>query len=248
MTSTAPRWSVGGTGTKPLRLYCFPHGGGSAAEYVRWGRAIAGVDLVAVQLPGRGSRISEPGHTAMEPLVSALVAEADFVAPFAFFGHSLGAVIAYEVTHALRAAGLPLPRRLVVSSFPAPHLPRGGEPVRTLPDDQLLDVVQRTHGGLPAEVLDHPEIRALAAVSLRADYSVLETYQWREREPLPIPLTVYAGQDEPLQQEELCQWQRHSTEPVTVRTWPGGHFYLRNQRQPLVQRALAAALRTSTSN
>nr|WP_256256019.1 alpha/beta fold hydrolase [Streptomyces sp. MUSC 14] len=238
----------GGSGSRQ-RLYCFPHGGGSAAQYVRWGRHMTGVDLVAVQLPGRGSRLGEPAYTRMDSLIGALLSEAELVAPYAFFGHSFGALVAYEVTHALWKAGRPLPERLLVSSFPAPHVHAAGGGIHQLPDEGLLKEVQRRYGGIPDEVFADPEMRTMAAAALRADYDVLEHYNWRSREPLPVKVTVLAGQDEGLAEQELATgWQRHTTQPVTVRTFPGGHFYLHEQRQPVVQRTLTAQLSPSVAH
>ncbi|MFC5723780.1 thioesterase II family protein [Streptomyces gamaensis] len=246
------RWFVGGRGgPAPLRLYCFAHSGGSPAEYVRWGRGLPGVELYAVQLPGRGSRIGEPQLTSMRDIVTALVEEAGFNGPYAFFGHSFGSLLAYETACALRAAGRELPRHLVVSSAPAPQLPRRHTGLHRLDDDALLTAVQERHGGIPREVFDHPEILQMAAENLRADYTVLETYTWRPRPPLPVPLTVLAGDSEPLSEDggrRLAAWGELTTRgPVPVRTFPGGHFYLREQQGPLVQRTVAAALGTDVT-
>jgi surfactin synthase thioesterase subunit len=244
-TSPASSWLVGGVGgPAPLRLYCFPHAGGSPAEYIRWGRVMPGVEVHAIQLPGRGTRFGEPPLTTMEGLVGRLLAEAEFTGPFAFFGHSMGSLVAYELTCALREAGRPLPQRLVVSSAPAPDLPRERVGLHRLADDDLLQAVHRRHGGVPDEVFKHPELRAMAAAGLRADYGLLEAYEWRPREPLPVPLTVLAGDSEGLAEgEKLTGWARHTTcGPVAVRTFPGGHFYLREQPGPVVQNLLLELL------
>jgi surfactin synthase thioesterase subunit len=240
---TAPRWLVG----KPspaatLRLYCFPHGGGTAADYVRWAPAMPGIDVRGVQLPGRGTRLREPPFTDMDSLVSAIACEVDFEPPFAFFGHSLGALVAYEVARALRRADRDLPAVLFLSGFPAPDLPRHAPPVHHLPDDELLAEIERRHEAVPAEVLNDPALRAMAAPVLRADFEVLETYVHRAEPPLPCAISVLAGADEPIPAEALDGWQRHTTPPVAVRRFPGGHFYLRDQRDAVL-RTLGAELR-----
>jgi surfactin synthase thioesterase subunit len=226
-----PQWVVTGTPRpdKP-RLYCFPHGGGSVAEYVRWSRALPEFEVCGIQLPGRGSRLREAAITDMDALVAAMADKISFGGRgrFAFFGHSLGALIAYEVARELRARGRNLPETLVLSGCRAPCRPRSAlRPVRDLPDVELLTEVNRRHGGFPAEVLAHPELRAMVAGNLRADYRLLETYRWRDDEPLPMPLTVLGGIDDVVRPADLHAWQRHTAAPVSVRTFPGGHFYLR---------------------
>ncbi|MEU1621687.1 alpha/beta fold hydrolase [Streptomyces sp. NPDC005722] len=244
ITRLSARWLVSGPARPGApKLYCFAHGGGSAAEYVRWARTLTGAELHAVQLPGRGSRFGEPPLTSMETLVEALAGQVEFGAPYTFFGHSLGALVAYELTCALREAGHRPPERLVLSGFPAPHLPRTSRGLHLLPDDELLAEVSRLHGGIPREVLDEPEMRALVAVPLRADYTVVETYRWRDRPPLDVPVTVFGGRDDRVGEEQLAAWQELTTAPVDVRTFPGGHFYLR-EHNAVVLRALAARLRT----
>ncbi|OIJ63643.1 thioesterase II family protein [Streptomyces mangrovisoli] len=245
----SPRWLVSGPpGTARLQLYCFAHGGGSAAEYLRWTRGLGQVRTHAVQLPGRGPRLAEPPLTSMRRLVEAFLAEVPPAeGPFAFFGHSLGALVSYEITRALVAEGRPLPAHLVVSAHPAPHLPRRAGQVHRLPDDRLLDTVAGAHGGIPDEVLASPELRGMAAAALRADYQVLETYTWRPAAPLPVPVTVFGGEEDAVTSGELEAWREHTTERATVRRFPGGHFYLR-ERPAHVLRALAAALGSTSAS
>ncbi|MFJ8671663.1 thioesterase II family protein [Streptomyces sp. NPDC093589] len=243
-TAALPRWLVSGA-PRPAapKLYCFAHGGGSAAEYLRWARDLPGAEFHAVQLPGRGSRLAEPVFTSMDTLVEGVLAHVPLgTAPYALFGHSLGSLIAYEVTRALRTAGRPLPAQLVVSGYPAPHLPRVSQELHTLPDAELIEAVSRTHGGIPEEVLASAELRELAATALRGDYQVLETYSWRAGEPLSLPITVFGGRGDQVTAEQLQAWQELTTGEVTVRQFPGGHFYLREQPAPVL-RSLAGALR-----
>lgn len=244
---TTGRWFIQGQ-ARPGRpkLFCFPHGGGSAAEFVRWSRQLPSVELSAVQLPGRGSRLAEPVLSDMGELVAAVVDAMPTTAPYSVFGHSLGALVAYEVTRELRRTGRRLPDRLVVSGFPAPSTRRTEPPVHRLPDDDLIGEVARRHGGLPGEILTDPELKAMVARYLRADYQVLETYEWRAEPPLPVPLTVFGGRDDSIGEDALSAWQEHVTDPITVRHFPGDHFYFR-EHQAVVLRALAAVVRTTAA-
>lgn len=239
---TAGRWFIKGQ-ARPgrRRLFCFPHGGGSTAEFVRWSRHLPTVEISGVQLPGRGSRLSEPVLTQMDELVAAVTEVLPTGAPYSIFGHSLGALVAYEVTQALRRAGRRLPDHLIVSSYPAPSKPRTERQIHTLPDDELLNEVGRRHDGLPAEILANPELKAIVAQYLRADYQIVETYEWRSDEPLRVPLTVFGGRDDGFSADDLWAWQRHAAEEITLRLFPGGHFYFR-QHQAAVLRALAGAV------
>ncbi|GAA3399174.1 thioesterase II family protein [Streptomyces roseoviridis] len=242
-TPTPPRWTLGGAPrpAAPL-LYCFPHGGGSAAEYLRWARDLRSGEPQAVQLPGRGSRTREPVVTSMDALVDALL---DGVRParqpFVFFGHSFGSLVAYEFTRALRAAGRPQPAYLVVSGYPAPHLPRAASQLHRLGDRELLEAVSELHGGIPPEVLADDDIVVLAARALRADYRILETYAHRPGPPLSVPLTVLGGTEDRVSAEQLDAWRELTDAEVTVRRFPGGHFYLRDRPAPVL-RALSGAL------
>jgi surfactin synthase thioesterase subunit len=199
------------------------------------------VELSAVQLPGRGTRLAEPVVTRMDDLVEAVVAVMPTGVPYSIFGHSLGGLVAYEVTKALRRAGLRLPDHLLVSGFPAPSVPREVSEVHRLSDEELIAEVGRRHGGVPEEVLADTELKALVARYLRADYEVLETYEWRAEDPLPVPLTVFGGRDDDIGDGALRAWRRHVTGEITVRMFPGGHFYFRERQAPVL-RALTGEL------
>ncbi|MGI5403456.1 thioesterase II family protein [Streptomyces sp. CA-135486] len=226
-----------------LQLYCFPHAGGNPVEYLRWAAQLPDAELHIVQLPGRGSRHQEPHATSIDRLVTDFLADVPLARPYAFFGHSLGALIAYEVTRALRDAGRRLPQDLIVSAFPAPHLPRSTRHLHTLPDDQLLQAVARRHGGIPREILGSPQIRALIVNPLRSDLRLAETHHHRPCTPLPVPLTVFAGNGDRVSQGQLAAWQQHTIEPITVRSFPGDHFYFRDHETQVLN-TLNDALRS----
>ncbi|MER7577586.1 alpha/beta fold hydrolase [Streptomyces sp. NPDC126514] len=214
----------------PLRLYCFPHSGGSPGEYLRWSERLPQTEVWGVQAPGRGSRIAEQPLTAMADLVQTLLAEVRFQEPFVFFGHSLGALVAYETAHALRLRARAQPQSIVVSACTPPDRPRDRAAVSGLDDRALLAVIEQRYGGLPPEVTADRELWQLVLPYYRADFALFENYRYRSRPPLDVPLHVVGG-DQDIPEPLLSQWARQTTGPFTLQTLSGGHFYFRNEPQ-----------------
>jgi len=228
-------------------LYCFPHAGGSPGEYVRWSDDLPDVQVWGVHLPGRTTRRTEPPFTCMEPLVDALVSAVSFNGPFVLFGHSLGALVAFETAKELSRRGHAQPDRLIVSSCPTPPLvPLVRQPVHALADDELLDEIERSWG----ESLDHlrgdPDLRAHVLDCFRADFTLLEKYRHKpDDSPLDCPITVLAGTEEPWT-SRAGNWAAYTRSPTEVELLPGGHFYFRDGRQEAM-RALRTAVVSTTS-
>lgn len=227
-----------------LRLLCLPHAGGGASAFRGWADALpADVEVCPVQLPGRENRIAEAPLERLEPLVQALAdaVEPYLALPLAVFGHSNGALVGFELARTLRARGLPGPVHLFASGRRAPDLPPDRGPIGHLPEDEMLRELAEL-GGLPAEMLEHRELLALLVPTLRADVRVHETYEFREQAPLACPITAYGGVADPrVSHEQLAAWERHTAGPFTLRSFPGGHFYLHEQRASVL-RTLSADL------
>jgi len=231
-----------------LRLFCFPYGGAGASGYRAWARSLPeGVEIVPVNFPGRESRFREEPYTRMEPLLAELVASLDLTsAPFAFFGHSLGGLVAFELARELRRLGKPAPSLLAVSGYPAPQLHRDRPHVAHLPQDQFVATL-REHFDVTAEILDDPVLAEMALPVLRADLAIVETYSYRDEPPLDLPLAAFGGAGDPeASEEQIRGWQAQSTRPVRVRMFPGGHFFVNADREAVVGE-LAATLRTLRS-
>jgi medium-chain acyl-[acyl-carrier-protein] hydrolase len=226
-----------------LRLFCLPHAGGGASAFRGWADVLpADVEVCPVQLPGRENRIAEPAFDRLEPLVEALADAIDgyLDRPFALFGHSNGALMAFELSRTLRARGRPGPAHLFASGRRAPDLPADSDPIHALPEAELLGELQRL-GGLPPQLLEHRELLELLVPLLRADVAIHETYHFSEQAPLDCPITAYGGVADPkVSRAQLEAWGRHGAPPFTVRMVPGGHFYLQDDR--------AATLRTLSSD
>jgi surfactin synthase thioesterase subunit len=215
------------------RLFCFPHAGVGASAYRLWPAGLpSGLELCAVQLPGRETRFGEPALSSIADIVQALVPalEPHLDLPFAFFGHSMGAVIASEVARALGLRGSRLPEHLVVSARRPPHVPDLGPPLHGLPDAEFAAEINRRYGGIPEELLQHADVMALLLPSLRADITALETHRPSQREPLDIPITVLGGSHDSLTpREHLDAWQGETRRDFRIRVFDGDHFYLKPQ-------------------
>ncbi|HEX2079482.1 MAG TPA: thioesterase domain-containing protein [Longimicrobium sp.] len=228
-----------------LRLLCLPHAGGGASSFRGWADALPPeVEVCPVQLPGRENRVAEPAFDRVPPLVEALAdaVEPLLSLPFALFGHSNGALIGFELARTLRARGRPGPAHLFASGRRAPDLPSGRPPTHHLPDAEFLAELQAL-GGVPAQILEHPELLAMLLPTLRADVAIHETYAFHEEPPLASPITAYGGLADPrVSREQLEGWGRHTAGPFVMRLFPGGHFYLQEQQRTAVLRTLAADL------
>jgi phthiocerol/phenolphthiocerol synthesis type-I polyketide synthase E len=224
-----------------LRLYCFPHSGGAAGEYMRWADWLPCAEVWGVQLPGRGRRLAEPPFTRMPELVSAVVAGAAFSPPFAFFGHSLGSLVAFECARALRERGLPGPMSLYLSATPAPQLHKPGPQLHALGDSELLAAVENRYGPMSAELTGDPELQQLVLTGMRADLEIFSTYKYLPAEPLTCPIFVFGGTGDEVSLAELSAWNAHTAASFSLQMIPGDHFYFR-ERADEFRPILAAAL------
>ncbi|GAA2268793.1 alpha/beta fold hydrolase [Kitasatospora cystarginea] len=222
-------------------LYCFAHAGGSAGEFMRWSDGLPGVKLWAVRMPGRAPRESEPPYTRMTELVADLVEQIDFSRrDFAFFGHSLGGLVAFEVTRALRKAGRKLPSRLLISSMQPPPITTTKGASR-LSSEGLLAEIEGRWGALPQEIHDDAELKEIVLGYLRSDAEIADTYEYVAEEPLPVPITAFVGSEENRAQ---LDWQTHTTAGLDAHVLKGGHFYFRDGEQ---QRELIRLIGRATS-
>lgn len=217
-----------------LRLFCFPYSGAGASMFTKWVEKLPStVELYAVQLPGRETRLVEPLFTRLPPLVEATAAAllphlAD--KPFAFFGHSMGALLAFELARYLRrtqraADGLQ-PVHLFVSGHTAPQLGQRKPPIHALPEAEFVAELRR-YNGTPEEVLQHAELRQLLLPILRADFALYETYVYTPDPPLDCPISVFGGmQDEDVPQEGLEPWRGQTRAAFSLQMFPGDHFFV----------------------
>ena len=218
-----------------VRLFIFPHGGGSPAQYKDWGvRLGAHAEVYIASLPGRGARFRDEPIADMAYLIDQLSAE---ISPLLnersiFFGHSLGALVAFELVTSLAERGESPPKKLIVSAKNAPHIPAVGSPLSHLDDDAFVQALQQ-YGGTPAEALADKELMALYLPVLRADFRMSENYLCRNIRTLPCKLHIFGAQDDPFTSGDgLQQWSLYADDggcgPVI---FEGGHFYFHAQQE-----------------
>jgi medium-chain acyl-[acyl-carrier-protein] hydrolase len=220
-----------------LRLFCFPYAGGSASIFRDWAESLpATVEVCAVQLPGRGSRMLEPAITRMPRLIKALApAILPYLdKPFAFFGHSMGTAISLELARYLRRKSKVEPVHLFVSGGRAPQLYVEELPTYNLPEAEFLKELRRLNG-TPAEILEHPELMRLLLPVLRADFELIQTYVYTSGKPLTCPITAFGGTlDKDVGLRRLQAWRAQTAADFSLRMIPGDHFFIHASRKRLL--------------
>lgn len=221
-----------------LRLFCFPYAGGGALVYRDWHRILPGsIGVYAAQLPGRGDRLAEPPFrdlpALIEPLIEAIKPYLD--KPFAFFGHSMGALIAFELSRKLRSEYGLKPAHLFVSGRRAPQLPDSDRITYNLAEAEFIEELRRLKG-TPREMLENPELMQLVGPVLRADFQACQTYVYSDSPPLRCPITVFGGlQDNDVTREYLQPWRNQTSVAFTLRLLPGDHFFLHSSEAILLR-------------
>jgi medium-chain acyl-[acyl-carrier-protein] hydrolase len=235
--------------TKPnphasLRLFAFPYAGGSTLIFRKWREALpSNVELCSIELPGRSTRLREAAFTTIGPLVEAIaqVISPYLDKPFAFFGHSMGAIVSFELSRYLRRRHQVIPARLFISGRRAPQIPDDEPPTYNLPEPEFIEELRRLNG-TPREILEHPELMQLILPLLRADFAVCQTYIYKPEPPLSCPISVFGGlQDHPVTRDDVEAWREQTTAAFSLRMFPGDHFFLQTSA-PIFLRTLAGEL------
>lgn len=228
-----------------LRLFCFPYAGGGTVAFRGWAEQLPdSVEICPVQLPGREHRMREPALRRIPAIVEAaaesLLPHLD--KPFAFFGHSMGAFISFDLARALRGSHGRAPAALFVSGCRAPHLKRRRPPTYDLPESEFMNEL-RSLNGTPRELLDSPDLMRVLLPLLRADFEASETYSYIAGAPLECPISAFGGTEDPeVERREIREWCEHTTAAFSLKMFSGDHFFLHSAR-PLLLTALAQQLR-----
>lgn len=232
------------------RVYAFAHAGGSGTAFLAWQDAMpSGVEVRAVQLPGRGMRLAEAPRTCITALVRELaeaIADDACSVPggFALLGHSLGGLLAYEVAHLLqsRHPTVKRPLRLFVLGGAAPRHRRPRAPIHTYDDARFIEALQH-YQGTPPEVLQHPELMELALPALRADFQLVFDYQRPDHGLLDVPISLMGGLADPVASPaEVAAWAEETSAPCSTHWFEGGHFFLQGPQGGEVVTAVAAQM------
>lgn len=249
MTRYLSRSSIDDSASEGVRLLCFPYAGGGASAYGRWQRHLdahgAGVRVLPVQLPGREGRIDEPRFTDLNSLINDMDAQLDeeLERPHIFYGHSMGALIAYSLAWRRQQRGARLPLAVVLSAYRAPHLPAPQIAHPEASDEELIESLAAL-GGIPQVLLNHPDFLS-ALLPVARDDLLLCTGNAASvtSQPLRVPLHLFAGRrDRLVSVPEVVSWRRHAGRGCEVRTMPGGHFFVRAHEDTFL-RELAALTR-----
>jgi medium-chain acyl-[acyl-carrier-protein] hydrolase len=221
-----------------LRLFCFHYAGGNASVFRTWSsQVLKSIEVYSIELPGHGTRLMEPAFDRIMPLICILKAALlpHLTKPFAFFGHSMGALICYELAQILRHDHNLHPVHLFVSGHRAPHIPDTDLPIHTLPKAEFLDALRR-YNGTPEAVLQNVELMELLLPTLLADFAIIETYVHTPQRPLDCPITTYGGlQDWKTSIGALTAWQRHTYATFSLEMFPGDHFFIHSAQTSLLQ-------------
>jgi medium-chain acyl-[acyl-carrier-protein] hydrolase len=213
-----------------LRLFVFPGAGRGPATYRSWSAHLpTGVELCIVHLPGRERRWNEPPFFRFDDLcrtvARALTPALD--QPFAFLGHSLGALIAFEVGRRLRSSIRVEPRALFVAAHRAPHIPNRLPKIADVPDAEFVSAIEARQGGQPPVATAQRELVDVMLPTLRADYRVAEEYDYIAAPPLACRISAFGGLDDPgVTEDDLDGWRHHTSSTFRLRMMPGGHFFI----------------------
>ena len=221
-----------------LRLYCFPYAGGSAATYAHWHRKLQNsVQVIAVQPPGRANRIFEPPFREMGSLIDALYAEIKpfLDRPYAFFGHSLGSRVAFELIKRIDRNKLMLPEIFFASGSRAPSVKPREFRTYDLPDKQFIEHL-RSLNGTPEAIINNPDLMDLYLPLLRADFQISETYYSDATDKINSKICVFSGtKDEDITEQDLRQWYEHFHTKIGIKMIEGSHFFIEENSDHLLK-------------
>lgn len=224
-----------------MRLFCFPYAGGHGHLFRGWpARMPHSVQVIGIQAPGKGARVLETPHASLDGLVDDLLdAILPLLAegPFCFFGHSNGAMVAFQLASRLQSLGLPVPERLLLSASPAPWTRIFARPYSAMDNAEFTQVL-RELDGTPVALFDDSELFELMLPGLRADFALAESYRHAPELMLRMPVTVFYGATDGIEWERIQAWQERFCDPVEFREIAGGHFFIHTHEELLVHEVM----------
>ena len=224
--------------TPRLRLFCFPFAGGGTITYRQWPESLPNtIEVGAILLPGREKRLREKPLDRIQTMVATIVDNLLPLLdePFAFFGHSMGTMLAFETARELRRRGQPLPKVLFVSGRSALHLTPTNAPLYHLSDEAFIAALQARYQQIPQAVIDDAGLMGLFLPMLRGDFTAIDTYVYQPETPLDCPIVAFGGRQDTVSTDALDAWSQHTSKSFDRYMFPGGHFYLNDQRVALLK-------------
>ncbi len=222
-----------------VRLICIPYAGGGAWAFRPWAKLLpTDVEVLGVQLPGREDRLAETPFDSAEPLLDQLAAVVEPLLdrPCAFFGHSMGALLCFELLRLLRRRGAPAAAHLFASAYRAPQIPAPYAPIHELPAEQFVQEVSRLYDAIPAAAREHEELMELLLPALRADISICDTYAYLDEQPLDCPITAFGGSaDQHVPVDQLEAWGAQTANSFELNMLDGDHFFIQSAVGPLLE-------------
>ncbi len=243
--TASPWFTIPANERAKIRLFCFPYAGGTSLLFRTWGNALGpSVAVCPAHLPGRERRLMEKPYASAQSLVAAaaeaIIPHLDL--PFAFFGHSMGAIISFELARHLRQRHLPAPIHLFLSGRGAPQPGIRDTVTYNLPAKEFAAELRRLNG-TPREVLENPELMELMIPLLRADFELCQTYDYTPEPALDCPITAFGGlSDRDVTAEMSGAWQQHTTRSFRLCMLPGDHFFV-HSAQAQILTVISQALR-----
>lgn len=238
-----------------INLLCLPCAGASASMYLRWNRFLPNwINLLPLELPGRGTRLNEALVEDFDTLVQVILNDykAHMQQPFALFGHSMGALLAYGISDVLvkescTSKQVTLPEIMLLSACPSPDK---CDPSR-FPDTHDRDALitnLREQGGTVEALFDCPELLDMTLNILAADYRLLQGFQFQKSLPLPVFMQILSGKSDDISSEKLSSWQNHSNKTLTLHEFNGGHFYIQDQQKLVLEHIIQTLLPYASIN
>jgi medium-chain acyl-[acyl-carrier-protein] hydrolase len=222
-----------------LRLFCFPYGGGGPSTFYYWPKELpSDVETIGIQMPGVESRVMEAPIESISMAVQSLLSEIypKLDKPFAFFGHSLGALISFDLARAISERYSIQPTRLFVSGIRAPHIPIRRSPIHELPEIEFVKELNSLYCGIPEEILQSHDMLRMLLPGLRACLKMSESYRFIKGDPLDFDITAFGGHDDnTAPREDLEAWRYHTKGMFTLHMIAGDHFFIHSEHEHLLR-------------
>lgn len=219
------------------RIFFFPYAGGGPAVFSKWSTELPdNLEAQIAHYPGRGSRHNEPPIKSLAVLIEELTQAIQPLLdkPFLFFGHSLGGTVAFELARSLRQNGLPQPNILFISACGAPHIPDPYPPIHALSESEFINSLKELNG-IPQEILNNTGVLNLFIPTLRADFELIEGYEYKPDKPLDIPIFAFGGSNDPhVSREQLEGWAMQTNARFESKYFEGDHFFINTTRKSII--------------